>query len=66
MHPDRPVDVTPTGSFYGRRDFENRQDLEDAETHNGFKGVVLEHIRSRKSTRSDSSDTDDDDHEDSE
>lgn len=67
VHADRPMDtVTPVGSFYGRRDFENRQDMEDTisnDSHFGFKDVVLEHIRSR--TRSDSSDTDDD-HEDSE
>ncbi|KAI8642998.1 EXS family-domain-containing protein [Parasitella parasitica] len=66
--------VTPVGSFYGRRDFENRQDIEDGISTGGASsnlirqpsvvGAVLERIKSKKNTKaSDSSDTDLDDEE---
>jgi hypothetical protein len=66
--------ISPVGSFYGRRDFENRQDIDDstADTIRNLKrqpsivGAVLERIQSKK-TNADSSDTDleEDDDEDS-
>jgi hypothetical protein len=65
--------ISPVGSFYGRRDFENRQDIDDstADTIRNLKrqpsivGVVLERIQSKKTTV-DSSDTDLDEEEDDE
>jgi hypothetical protein len=68
--------MTPVGSFYGRRDFENRQDVDDLgaggvgdnlKRQPSMVGAVLERIKSKKTTKtSDSSDTDlDDDEEDS-
>lgn len=71
--------MTPVGSFYGRRDFENRQDSDDAISSSvgggnlkrqpSMVGAVLERIKSKKTTKaSDSSDTDlddDDEEEDS-
>lgn len=66
--------VSPVGSFYGRRDFENRHDLDDGVSSSGvggnlkrqpsMVGAVLERIKSKKATKaSDSSDTDLDDEE---
>lgn len=65
--------ISPVGSFYGRRDFENRQDIDatTADTIRNFKrqpsivGAVLERIQSKK-TNADSSDTDLDDDEEEE
>ncbi|KAI8374052.1 EXS family-domain-containing protein [Choanephora cucurbitarum] len=61
-----PKELTPAGSFYGRRDFENRQDLEDDVPDNlnsvrrqpSLVGAVLERITS---TRRDVDSSDDDD-----
>lgn len=67
--------MSPVGSFYGRRDFENRQDVDDVgaggagdnlKRQPSMVGAVLERIRSKKTTKaSDSSgtDLDDDDEE---
>lgn len=68
--------MTPAGSFYGRRDFENRQDVDDLSTGGAgdnlkrqpsMVGAVLERIKSKKTTKaSDSSDTDLDEEEEEE
>lgn len=65
---------TMVGSFYGRRDFENRHDLDDAVPDGLIKrqpsmvGAVLERIKSKKRTNgvdSDSYNEDDEEDEDS-
>lgn len=64
------------GSFYGRRDFENRQDLDDITAPNdsirnlnrqpSVVGAVLERIKSRKQPNTVDSDTDLEDEDDDE
>lgn len=64
------------GSFYGRRDFENRQDLDDITAPNdairnlnrqpSIVGAVLERIKSRKQPNTVDSDTDIDDEDEDE
>lgn len=67
---EEQVAVPPTahaGSFYGRRDFENRQELEDVvssvdvKRQSSMVGVVLDRLRSRHSTNKTSDDSSSDD-----
>lgn len=70
-----PISPSTTGSFYGRRDFENRHDLDDNSAavdslrkinrQPSLVGTVLDRIKSRIPENSIDSDTDNEDEEDS-